>query len=97
MNFNKDFIAKLKKFAKQFVSKNNVKEIKIKTTWSSFFDDEDDVIKVNENEKILRKFKKAKDFDELNVIMKEKNDYENTKYESDEKKVQNESREKNTP
>ena len=44
------------------------------------------MIKVNENEKILRKFKKAENFDELNAIVKKENDYENTKYESNEKK-----------
>ena len=62
-------------------------------TWSSFFNDEDDVIKVDEDEKTLRRFKKTKNFDELNVIVKEENDYESTKYESDEKKVQDESKE----
>ena len=45
------------------------------------------MIKINEDEKTLRKFKKAKNFDELNAVVKEENDYENTKYENDEKKV----------
>ena len=61
--------------------------------WLSFSDDEDNVIKVNENEKILRRFKKAKDFDKLNIVVKERNDYKNTKYKSNEKEVQDESRE----
>ena len=51
------------------------------------------MIKVNEDEKTLRKFKKTKNFNKLNAIVKEKNDYENTKYESDEKKAQDESKE----
>ena len=45
------------------------------------------MIKVNEDEKILRRFKKAENFNELNVVMKKKNDYKNMKYESNEKKV----------
>ena len=65
----------------------------MKMIWSSFSDDENDVIKVGENEKILRRFKKAKNFDELNVVVKKENDYENTKYENDEEKAQNESKE----
>ena len=51
------------------------------------------MIKVNENEKILRKFKKAKNFDELNVVVKEENNYKSTKYESNEKKVQDKRKE----
>ena len=53
--------------------------------WSSFSDDEDDVIKINKDENFFRKFKKAKNFNELNAAVKEENDYKNTKYESDEK------------
>ena len=45
------------------------------------------MIKVDEDKKTLRKFKKAKNFNELNAAVKEKDDYKNTKYESDEKKV----------
>ena len=48
------------------------------------------MVEVGEDEKTLRRFKKAEDFDELNAAVKEGDDYENTKYESDEKKVQNE-------
>ena len=81
-----DFIAKLSKFAKQFINKNNVKETKVKIIWSLSFNNENNVIKVSENEKILRKFKKAKNFDELNAVVKEENNYKNTKYESNEKK-----------
>ena len=62
-------------------------------TWSLSSDDEDDVVKVDEDEKTLHKFKKAKNFNELNAVVKEENDYKNTKYESDEKKVQDESKE----
>ena len=36
--------------------------------------------------------KKTKNFDELNVVMKEENDYESTKYENDEKRTQDEDR-----
>ena len=53
----KDFIAELKKFAEQFVNKNNIKNAKIKMTWSSFSDDEDDVINIDEDERIFRRFK----------------------------------------
>ena len=51
------------------------------------------MIEVDEDEKTLRKFKKAEDFDELNAAVKEENDYKNTKYENDEKRAQDESRE----
>ena len=51
------------------------------------------MIKINENEKTLRRFKKAKSFNELNVVVKKENDYKSTKYENDEKKAQNEKRE----
>ena len=61
-------------------------------TWNSFSNNEDDVIEINEDNKILRKFKKAENFNELNAVVKEKNDYESMKYESDEKKVQDEDR-----
>ena len=46
------------------------------------------MIKVDEDEKIFRRFKKAENFDELNIIVKEKNDYKNTKYENNEKRIQ---------
>ena len=65
----------------------------MKIIWLSSSDDEDDVVKVSEDEKILRKFKKAKNFDELNAVVKEENNYENTKYESDEKKAQDKGKE----
>ena len=65
----------------------------MKIIWLSSSDDEDDVVKVDEDEKTLHKFKKAKNFNELNAVVKEENDYKNTKYESDEKKVQDESKE----
>ena len=64
----------------------------MKMTWSLFSDDEDDVVKVSEDEKTLHKFKKAENLNELNVVVKKENDYENMKYENDEKKVQDESK-----
>ena len=45
------------------------------------------MIKVNEDEKIFFKFKKAKNFDKLNVVVKKKDDYKNTKYESNEEEA----------
>ena len=45
-----------------------------------------------ENKKVLRKFKKAKNFDKLNAAVKEESNYKNTKYESNEKKVQDKDR-----
>ena len=89
----KNFIAELKKFAEQFASKNNVKKTEIKMTWSSSSDDENDVIEVNEDEKTLRRFKKTENFDELNAVVKERNDCKNTKYESDEERAQDKNKE----
>ena len=51
------------------------------------------MIKVDEDKKILRKFKKAENFDELNVIVKRENEYESMKYENDKKKAQDENEE----
>ena len=44
-------------------------------------------MKINENEKILRKFKKKNDFDDLNAAIKKNDDYENIKYETNKKKI----------
>ena len=45
-------------------------------------------MKINENEKILRKFKKKNNFDNLNIAIKENNDYKNIKYKTNENKIQ---------
>ena len=45
-------------------------------------------MKINENEKILYKFKKKDDFDDLNAAIKKSDDYESIEYETDEKKIQ---------
>ena len=45
-------------------------------------------MKINENEKILRKFKKKNNFDDLNAAIKKSDDYENIEYEMNEKKIQ---------
>ena len=45
-------------------------------------------MKINKNEKILRKFKKKDDFDDLNAAIKENDDYENIEYETNKKKIQ---------
>ena len=45
-------------------------------------------MKISENEKTLRKFKKEDDFDDLNAAVKENDDYENTEYETNEENVQ---------
>ena len=61
----------------------------MKIIWNnSSDDDDDDFVKINENEKILRKFKKKDDFDDLNVAIKESDDYKNIEYETNEKKIQ---------
>ena len=79
----------LKKFAEKFASAKNAKNAKIKMTWNNFSDDDDDdFMKINENEKILRKFKKKNDFDDLNAAIKENDDYENIEYKMNEKKIQ---------
>ena len=79
----------LKKFVEEFASAENAKNAKMKMTWNdSFDDDDDDFVKINENEKTLRKFKKKDDFDDLNAAVKESDDYESIEYETDEKKIQ---------
>ena len=45
-------------------------------------------MKINENEKIFRKFKKKDDFDDLNAAIKKDDDYKNIEYEMNEKNVQ---------
>ena len=45
-------------------------------------------MKISENEKILRKFKKKDDFDDLSVAIKKDDDYKNIEYETNEKNVQ---------
>ena len=61
----------------------------MKMIWNnSSDDDDDDFVKINENEKILRKFKKKNDFDDLNTAIKENDDYKNIEYEMNEKNVQ---------
>ena len=58
-------------------------------TWNdSSDDDDDDFVKIDENEKIFRKFKKKNNFDDLNAAIEENDDYENIEYETDEKNVQ---------
>ena len=37
--------------------------------------------------KILRRFKKAKNFNKLNAVIKKENNYKSTKYENDKKKI----------
>ena len=45
-------------------------------------------MKIDENEKIFRKFKKKNDFDDLSAAIKENDDYKNIEYETNEKNVQ---------
>ena len=45
-------------------------------------------MKINENEKIFRKFKKKNNFDDLNAAIKKSDDYKNIKYKTNEKKIQ---------
>ena len=45
-------------------------------------------MKINENEKILRKFKKKIDFNDLNAAIKKSDDYKSIKYKMNEKKIQ---------
>ena len=79
---------KLKKFVEEFAIAKNAKNAKIKIIWDDFFnDDNDDFIKINENEKIFRKLKKKNDFNDLNVAIKKDDDYENIKYEMNEKSI----------
>ena len=50
---------KLKKFVEEFAIAKNAKNAKMKIIWNDSFDDnDDDFMKIDENEKILRKFKK---------------------------------------
>ena len=80
---------KLKKFAEKFASAENAKNAKMKIIWDDFSDDDDDdFVKISEDEKTLRKFKKEDDFDDLNAAIKESDDYENIEYETNEKKIQ---------
>ena len=50
------------------------------------------MIEVDKDEKNFRRFKKTKNFDKSNAVVKEENNYKSTKYESDEKKVQDKRR-----
>ena len=80
---------KLKKFVEKFAIAENAKNTKIKMIWNdSFNDDDDDFVKINENEKTFRKFRKKDDFDNLSIAIKESDDYENIKYKMNEKKIQ---------
>ena len=45
-------------------------------------------MKIDEDEKIFRKFRKKNDFDDLNAAVKEDDDYKNIEYEMNEKNVQ---------
>ena len=45
-------------------------------------------MKIDENEKIFRKFKKKNDFNDLNAAIKESDDYESIEYKTNEKKIQ---------
>ena len=79
----------LKKFAEKFASAENAKNAKMKMTWNDFSDDDDDdFVKINEDEKTLYKFKKKNNFDDLSVAIKESDDYESIKYKTNEKKIQ---------
>ena len=78
---------KLKKFVEKFASAENAKNAKMKMIWNNFFDDDnDDFVKIDENEKTFYKFKKKDNFDDLNAAIEESDDYENIKYETNEKK-----------
>ena len=84
-----DSMKKLKKFVEEFATTKNAKNAKMKMIWNDFSDDDDDdFVKINENEKILRKFKKKNDFDDLSAAIKKSDDYENIEYETNEKNVQ---------
>ena len=84
-----DSMKKLKKFAEEFATTENAKNAKVKMTWNDFSDDDDDdFVKIDENEKTLRKFKKEDDFDDLNAAVKEDDNYKNIEYEMNEKNVQ---------
>ena len=81
-----NLMKKLKKFVEKFAIAKNAKNAKVKMIWNDFFDDDDDdFVKINENEKTFRKFKKKNDFDDLNVAIKENDDYKNIEYETNEK------------
>ena len=45
-------------------------------------------MKINENEKTFRKFKKKDDFDDLNAAIKKNDNYESIEYKMNEKKIQ---------
>ena len=78
----------LKKFAEEFATTKNAKNAKMKMTWNdSFNDDDDDFVKINEDEKIFYKFKKKDDFDDLSAAIKESDDYKNIEYKTNEKNV----------
>ena len=47
-------------------------------------------MKVDEDEKVIHRFKKEEDFDDLGAAVKEGDDYESTEYETDEEEAQNE-------
>ena len=84
---------KLKKFVEKFAIAENAKNTKMKMIWNdSFDDDNDDFMKINENEKTFRKFKKKNDFDDLNVIIKKSDDYENIEYKIKKEKIQKKSK-----
>ena len=79
---------KLKKFVEKFAIAKNAKNAKIKIIWDNSSDNnDDDFVKINENEKIFRKFKKKNDFDDLNAAIKESDNYESIKYKMNEKKI----------
>ena len=84
-----DSMKELKKFAEKFASAENAKNAKVKMTWNdSSDDDDDDFVKIDEDEKILCKFKKKNDFDDLSAAIEKNDDYENIEYETNEKKIQ---------
>ena len=61
----------------------------MKIIWNNFSDnDDDDFMKINENEKIFRKFKKENNFDNLNIAIKRNDNYKNIKYKMNENKIQ---------
>ena len=70
---------KLKKFVEKLASANNAKDIKVKIIWN-FFDNKKDFVKIAKNEKNLYKFKKKENFNDLNIVVKENNNYDNMKY-----------------
>ena len=80
---------KLKKFVEEFATTKNAKNAKMKMIWNDFSDDDDDdFVKINENEKIFHKFKKKNDFDDLNAAIKKSDDYKSIEYKTNEEKIQ---------